>query len=137
VQQLEQRKCELERQVLEEKRKQQITQLEARVAAIQAQNHALAFKLQAQESEKRAVIEQTLQQMQERIRLKELQVARIKQGASGKENTAPPEQAPIPDILLVCAQPACRRTWKWPPASQAFYKSMGKGTPKYCPGCRK
>jgi hypothetical protein len=137
VQQLEQRKCELERQVLEEKRKQQITQLEARVAAIQAQNHALAFKLQAQESEKRAVIEQTLQQVQERIRLKELQLARIKQGASGKENTAPPGQAPIPDILLVCAHPACRRTWKWPPDSQAFYKSVGKGTPKYCQGCRK
>ena len=84
-----------------------------------------------------SVIEQTLQQMQERIRLKELQLARIKQGASGKENTAPPGQAPIPDILLVCAHPACRRTWKWPPDSQAFYKSMGKGTPKYCQGCRK
>jgi hypothetical protein len=136
VQQLEQRKCELERQVLEETHKQQITQLEARVAAIQAQNHALAFKLQAQESEKRAVIEQTLQQVQERIRLKELQLARIKQGASGKENTAPPGQAQIKDIWLVCATPACSRTWAWTPGSQAFYKSVDKGTPKYCPGCR-
>ena len=136
VQQLEQRKCELERQVLEEKHKQQITQLEARVAAIQAQNHALAFKLQAQESEKRAVIEQTLQQVRERTRHKELQLARINQGASGKENTAPPGQAEIPDIWLVCATPACSRTWKWTPGSQAFYKSVGKGTPKYCLGCR-
>ena len=137
VQQLEQRNFELERQVLEEKHKQQIMELEARVAAIQAEHHALAFKLQVQEREKRAVIEQTLQQVRERTRHKELQLARINQGAIGKENTAPPGQAQIKDIWLVCATPACSRTWKWTPGSQAFYKSVGKGTPKYCPGCRK
>ena len=40
------------------------------------------------------------------------------------------------DIWLVCAKPACSRTWTWTPGSQAFYKSVDKGTPKYCPGCR-
>jgi len=122
--------------VLEEKRKQQIQKLEAQLVAIQMQHHALAFKLQVQEREKRAVIEQTLQQVRERTRHTELQLARINQGASGKENTAPPGQAQIKDIWLVCATPACSRTWAWTPGSQAFYKSVDKGTPKYCPGCR-
>jgi len=127
---------ELDRQVQEEKRKQQIQKMEARVAEIQTQHHALAFKLQVQERQKRDVIEQTLQQVLERTRRTELQLARINQGAIGKENTAPSEQTEFKDIWLVCAKPACSRTWTWTPGSQAFYKSVDKGTPKYCPGCR-
>ena len=122
--------------MLEEKRKQQIQKLEARMAEIQTQHHALAYKLQVQERQKRAVLEQTLQQVLERTRRTELQMARINQGASGKENTAPPEQTEFKDIWLVCAKPACSRTWTWTPGAQAFYKSVDKGTPKYCPGCR-
>ena len=122
--------------MLEEKRKQQIQKLEAQLVAIQMQHHALAFKLQVQEREKRAVIEQTLQQVRERTRHTELQLARINQGAIGKENTAPSEQTEFKDIWLVCAKPACSRTWTWTPGSQAFFKRVDKGTPKYCPGCR-
>ena len=134
------------------------------MAAMQAQHHALATKLQAQERQKRTALEQALEQALERTRQKEQELTRLTQvtettkprvgasagarrpifvkklhengrgHASDKENTAPSQQTEIKDMWLLCAK--CRRTWVWTPGSQAFYKREDKGTPKYCPGCR-
>ena len=56
--------------------------------------------------------------------------------ASDKENTGPPPQTETKPMLLLCARYACRQTWGLTEGSQAFYKSVYKGTPKYCPACR-
>jgi len=61
-----QREQELTRQVQEEKRKQLIQKLGDQVAAMQAQHHALATKLQAQERAKTAALEPALERSRQR-----------------------------------------------------------------------
>ncbi len=84
-----------------------IQKLEAEVASIQAQTHALATKLQAQERQKRTALEQALEQTLERTHQHQQELTRLNQ-VSEKGNTASPPQNEIKDMWLVCAK--CRRT---------------------------
>ena len=55
---------------------------------------------------------------------------------SDQENIGPAPHNETKTMWLVCELSACRKTYGLTPGSQAFYKSVGKGTPKYCTGCR-